>query len=96
MFLPEEEVDGKLFVKYQVIGTNHVAVPTHFYKVCIYENVNNELELEAFVMPNQPINDKIPLENFRVSPETVERDSGLLFFDRMSKSKLKRINGEKI
>ena len=47
-------------------------------------------------MPNQPINDKIPLENFRVSPETVERDSGLLFFDRMSKSKLKRINGEKI
>ncbi|KAK2703435.1 endonuclease G, mitochondrial-like [Artemia franciscana] len=96
LFLPQKEGDGKLYVKYQVIGTNHVAVPTHFYKVCVYENVKNELELEAFVMPNQPISDKIPVENFRVPPETVERASGLLFFDRLSRSKLKKINGKKI
>lgn len=27
------ENDGKLYVKYQVLGKNHVAVPTHFFKV---------------------------------------------------------------
>lgn len=28
-----QEADGKLYVRYQVIGRNHVAVPTHFFKV---------------------------------------------------------------
>ena len=96
LFSPQKEGDGKLYVKYQVIGTNNVAVPTHFYKVCVYENLKNELELEAFVMPNQPIGHKIPVKNFRVPPETVERASGLLFLDRLSRSKLKSINGKKI
>ena len=27
------ESDGKLYVKYEVIGKNHVSVPTHFFKV---------------------------------------------------------------
>lgn len=29
------EADGKLYVRYQVIGPNHVAVPTHFFKVSL-------------------------------------------------------------
>lgn len=28
-----QEADGKLYVRYQVLGRNHVAVPTHFFKV---------------------------------------------------------------
>lgn len=31
--LLRQEADGKLYVRYQVIGQNHVAVPTHFFKV---------------------------------------------------------------
>uniref|UniRef100_A0A8C6YEE9 Endonuclease n=1 Tax=Naja naja TaxID=35670 RepID=A0A8C6YEE9_NAJNA len=33
LFLPRMEPDGKMYVKYQVIGRNHVAVPTHFFKL---------------------------------------------------------------
>ncbi len=33
LYLPVEEADGKRYVKYQVIGKNDVAVPTHFFKV---------------------------------------------------------------
>lgn len=28
-----QEADGKLYVRYQVLGRSHVAVPTHFFKV---------------------------------------------------------------
>lgn len=28
-----QQADGKLYVQYQVIGKNHIAVPTHFFKV---------------------------------------------------------------
>lgn len=59
------EPDGKKYVKYEVIGTNHVAVPTHFYKIVVGENADS-LEMEAFVMPNAPIDDNTPLTNFRV------------------------------
>ena len=33
------ESDGKRYVRYQVIGKNEVAVPTHFYKVIAKEKV---------------------------------------------------------
>jgi len=31
LYLPRQEDDGKLYVKFEVIGPNHVAVPTHFF-----------------------------------------------------------------
>lgn len=34
-----QEADGKLYVRYQVIGRNHVAVPTHFFKVSLPDDV---------------------------------------------------------
>ena len=33
LYLPRQEPDGKMYVKYQVIGRNQVSVPTHFFKV---------------------------------------------------------------
>lgn len=89
-----KETDGKMYVKYQVIGKNHVAVPTHFFKVIVTEDHKHELSLESYVMPNQPIDDKTPLTVFQVAPDTVERAAGLLFFDKLSLSKLKMINGK--
>lgn len=73
------EADGKMYVKYQVIGKNNVAVPTHFFKVLILEKESGEIELRSYVMPNSPVDDKIPLERFLVPIESIERASGLLF-----------------
>ena len=95
LYLPRMEEDGKSYVKYQVIGQNNVAVPTHFFKILVMENDGGELELESFVLPNQEIHDSVPLDNFRVPPESVERAAGLLFFDRVSREKLAKINGQK-
>ncbi|CAN7951694.1 unnamed protein product, partial [Ixodes pacificus] len=87
------ESDGKKYVKYQVIGANHVAVPTHFFKVVVAETENAEFDLEAYVMPNAVIDDATPLKSFLVPVETIERASGLLLFDKIGKDRLRRING---
>ncbi|XP_011506335.1 PREDICTED: endonuclease G, mitochondrial isoform X2 [Ceratosolen solmsi marchali] len=96
LYLPKVESDGKKYVRYEVIGSNHVAVPTHFYKIIVGETKDLKLEMEAFVMPNAPIDDDAPLKNFQVPPESVERAAGLLFFDKLSKNKLHKINGKSI
>jgi len=95
LYLPHVEGDGKMYVKYEVIGQNNVSVPTHFFKVVVGETDSKDLEMEAFVLPNQPIPDNTPLDNFRVPPDSVERAAGLLFFDKLDKQKLSRINGQK-
>ncbi|KAI8432708.1 hypothetical protein MSG28_013671 [Choristoneura fumiferana] len=96
LYLPRKEADGKSYVKYQVIGANSVAVPTHFYKVVVGEASNGSLDMEAYVMPNQKIPDDTPVANFMVPPESIEKAAGLLFFDKIHRSKLSRINGRKV
>lgn len=96
LYLPRKEDDGKTYVKYEVIGTNTVAVPTHFYKVIVGETADKQLDMEAYVMPNQVISDDTPLQVFQVPPETVERAAGLLFFDQVNRKQLRRINGKKV
>uniref|UniRef100_A0A8C8RTC6 Endonuclease n=1 Tax=Pelusios castaneus TaxID=367368 RepID=A0A8C8RTC6_9SAUR len=88
LFLPRMEADGKMYVKYQVIGKNNVAVPTHFFKVLILEKLGGEIELRPYVMPNSPVEETIPLERFLVPIESIERASGLLFVPNI----LKRTN----
>ncbi|NWH80880.1 NUCG Endonuclease, partial [Piaya cayana] len=85
LFLPRMEADGKMYVKYQVIGKNNVAVPTHFFKVLILEKESGEIELRSYVMPNTPVDEKIPLERFLVPIESIERASGLLFVPNILK-----------
>lgn len=94
--MPRKESDGKLYVKYEVIGNNNVAVPTHFFKVVVCETKDGKLEMEAYVMPNDVISDDTPLESFRVPPESVERAAGLLFFDKINRKALSKINGRKV
>lgn len=96
LYLPRKESDGKKYVKYEVIGANNVAVPTHFFKVVLFETTNGILELEAYVMPNQAIDDAIPLTSFQVPPDSIERAAGLLFFDNIGKTKISRVNGKNI
>ncbi|EZA46389.1 Endonuclease G, mitochondrial [Ooceraea biroi] len=96
LYLPKKEANGKKYVRYEVIGANHVAVPTHFYKVVVCETKEGKLEMEAFVMPNTPIDDNAPLTNFQVPPESVERAAGLLFFDKISRDRLSKVNGKSV
>jgi endonuclease G len=96
LYLPRKEANGKLYVKYEVIGSSNVAVPTHFFKVVVCETGDGKLEMEAYVMPNEVISDETPLESFRVPPESVERAAGLLFFDKINRKMLSKVNGKKM
>ena len=66
LYLAKREVDGKMYIRYQVIGDNQVAVPTHFFKVVVGEMSNKQLELESYVLPNEPIPDNVALATFQV------------------------------
>lgn len=79
LYLPSVEADGKRYVKYQVIGPNDVAVPTHFFKMIMLEDWYGRREMKAYVMPNQEIAANTPLENFKTSIEKVERAAGMIF-----------------
>lgn len=89
LYLPMKARDGNLYVTYQVLGNNHVSVPTHYFKVFLVETNDNRLELEAFVMPNDDrITDEIRLDDYRVGIDrldTIERASGVLFFSQIDK-----------
>lgn len=43
------------------------------------------VELRSYVLPNEPIDEKVPLERFLVPIETIERASGLLFVPNVMK-----------
>ena len=78
LYLSQDDSDGKRYVKYQVIGRNKVAVPTHFFNV-VYLSGNSSEQPEMFIIPNEDINESVPLSSFRLaSQEEFERKSGLL------------------
>ncbi|TPX57327.1 hypothetical protein PhCBS80983_g03894 [Powellomyces hirtus] len=79
LYLPKLEDDGKFYVKYEVIGDPpNVAVPTHFYKVIL--GVKNGLQaMQGFVLPNAEIG-AVPLEEFAMPLDAIERSAGLVFF----------------
>ena len=68
LYLPKvDPADGKSYVRFQVIGQNNVAVPTHFFKVIVGETESSrDLEMEAYVMPNEKIPDHVPIHTFQV------------------------------
>ena len=68
LYLPKADPeDGKNYIKYQVIGKNNVAVPTHFFKVMVGEmEGSRDLEMEAYVLPNEKIPDHVPIQTFQV------------------------------
>lgn len=90
------EPDGKIYIKYEVIGKNNVSVPTHFFKVIVMETDKGEFEMNSFVIPNQSFPENTPLKNFLVPVETIERASGFLLFDGVPKHRIKAINGKKV
>ena len=49
------------------------------------------LSFQSFILPNQPINERTPLHMFHVPVETIERASGLIFFDKVPRHTIMQI-----
>lgn len=67
-------------------------------QVLILEHADGRgVELQSYVLPNELINDKVPLEHFLVPIETIERASGLLFVPNIMRrtSNLQAITGHR-
>lgn len=97
-------VDGKLtnstedeenVVSYRVIGSNRVAVPTHFYKILVKENNHGRLSMEGFLVPNRMDVDRLAkLEEFQIDIDTdlplIEQASGLTFYGLLDRKEVIR------
>lgn len=79
LYLPYSEVDGKRYIKYQVIGKNDIAVPTHFFKIILLEDWSGNKETRAYILPNKEIAASTPLDNFKTTTQKVEKLAGLVF-----------------
>ena len=95
LYLPQKEGDGNMYVKYKVIGARNVAVPTHFFKVALVEYEKDKFNLEAYLLPNAVIPDEKPISDFLVPLDAIERAAGFLIFEKIPKSQIKMINGQK-
>jgi len=73
------KADGKRYVKYEVIGKNDVAVPTHFFKAIFAELVDGNREEFAYIFPNEKIESGIPLNQFATTVAKVEQAAGTVF-----------------
>ena len=69
-------------VSYQVIGGNYVAVPTHFYKIVVDANNANEVNVLAFLLPNESQTGRNYRE-FLTSVDEIERLNGLDFLEKL-------------
>jgi endonuclease G len=78
LFLPRKAPDGKWYVRYEVIGENDIAVPTHYFKV-LQGKKGSRINTEAFIIPNEQVSNDLPLKNFSVTLDKVEKAAGLIF-----------------
>lgn len=80
-------------LRYRVLGMNRVAVPTHFYKVLLYEDLNGNMLMEAFGVQNSNlISETEKLETFRIDVyknlDKLERAANLKFFYHLDRAKI--------
>ena len=85
LYLPYEE-GKRRFVKYQVIGQDDVAVPSHFFKVIALEDNQGKREVRSYVLPNRVIPSETHLDHFKSTVQKVERAAGLLLFNKSEES----------
>lgn len=92
LYLPMKAKDGNLYVTYRVLGSNHISVPTHYFKVILYETKENRMVLEAFLMPNDNrLDESISINDYRVPInrlDIIERSSGVIFFEQLIRDKV--------
>lgn len=78
----DDDNDG--FVEILVIGPNQVSVPTHYYKIVLARNVDDDTRYDAwaFLIPNRKLDDE--LTDYLESIDTIETLSGYDFFPDMA------------
>lgn len=82
---------AKKFVKYQVLGDNNVAVPTHLYKIILVEDPLLDWPMiGAFVVPNKPIQN-VNLDDFEVEIEEIEKQVGVRFHQELDRTEVKSL-----
>lgn len=79
LYLQKKGRDGKRYVKYEVLGKGNVAVPTHFFACTFIETLSKKVFSKAYIIPNRPIDAKVPLKKYSVSLEELETASGIIF-----------------
>ncbi|CAL1536557.1 unnamed protein product [Lymnaea stagnalis] len=81
LFLPSDN-DGKVQMKFDVLGEGEVSVPSHFFKVIIIETHDGNLELESYMMPNAKPEEgeEVKLDDYLTPLCQIEHASGLIFF----------------
>ena len=73
---------GVLENNLEEIGEEDVDVPEGFYKI-IYRETKNGMETISFLIPNQESN--APLQNFAVTVDEIEKQTGIDFFYKQPK-----------
>jgi endonuclease G, mitochondrial len=69
-------------VSYAVIGADHVAVPTHFYKIVVDANSSGHLDALAFVIPNKNLSGH-HYKEYLASIDEIEAATGLDFLSAL-------------
>nr|CAB3242554.1 endonuclease G, mitochondrial-like [Phallusia mammillata] len=90
LYLPMRMPDGKSYVTYEVLEPNHVAVPTHFFKVVLLET-GGDFALRSYVMPNREVDPSTPLREFEQPIEAIEKSAGLLFLSGLPSAQQRNI-----
>jgi len=70
-------------VSYKVIGDNSVAVPSHFFKIVVDANDEDNITTLAFLMPNKDLSGH-ELAEYLVSIDEIERLTGLDFLSALA------------
>lgn len=92
IMVPETQEDGKKFVKYQVIGNNEVAVPTHLFKVIIVEDKHGTpTAIGSFVVPNEPIGYEHHLKEYEVELSALEHTLGVRLLPKLKTQSLQSL-----
>ncbi|MBW2063347.1 MAG: DNA/RNA non-specific endonuclease [Deltaproteobacteria bacterium] len=81
-------------VSYQVVGENHVAVPTHFYKIIVDASNPNRPEALAFMLPNENLSGRSYRE-FLTSIDEIEKATGLDFLSALPVAVQESLESEK-
>ena len=89
---PEKDV-----VTYQTIGKQRVAVPSHLYKVIVGKLPEDkqtassafpDYMVAAFLIPNKPIPEHVPLTQFEVPLVFLEKFTGIHVFPKLDRNNL--------
>ena len=90
---PVFEAEAKT-VKYQVIGTSAVAVPTHFYKIVVDSKNEKSTDALAFLLPNKDLRGH-EFGEYLISIRDIEKLTGLDFLSALPKEVQDKVESAK-